>query len=323
MKKFFIAMIMLSVVLAGCALEGEKKEAVITIEEASVKALDFINENLMAPGSEATVKETIEEGDMYKITVNLPNGQDVDTYITKDGEKFFPQVFNLNEEEKQPEENTSANKPADSTVSSKNDKPEIELFVMSHCPYGAQIEKGILPALEALGDKVDFELRFCDYAMHGEKELNEELEQYCVQKEAPDKLFSYLNCFLASGDEGDACFSEVGIDKSKIDSCVASADSQFKVTENFKDKSTWKGNFPTFNIYKSDVDKYSVGGSPTLIINGNKISAARDSASLLATICSAFNNAPDECSKQLSPTSPSPGFGAGASGGGSAQGCGQ
>ena len=84
----------------------------------------------------------------------------------------------------------------------KNDKPTVELFVMSHCPYGTQIEKGIIPAIEALGDKVDFNLKFCSYAMHGEQELREELNQYCIQKEQKDKLLPYLKCFLKEGKKG-------------------------------------------------------------------------------------------------------------------------
>jgi glutaredoxin len=327
MKKIFILSILLALVLAGCALGG-KKEVVLSVEEISKKAAEFINENLMQPGSTATVKDVVLENNLYKVTVSLPSGQEINSYMTKDGKKFFPQAFDVDKTDEDGQnqtqtKNKAANQPAPAPAV-KSDKPKVELFVMSHCPYGTQIEKGLLPVLETLGDKIDFELKFCDYAMHGEKELDEELQQYCVQKEAPDKLISYLKCFLKDGDFSDGCFKETGIDKSKIDSCVAVADKQFKVKENFKDQSTYKGRFPTFNIYKSDVTKYGVGGSPTLVINGKKTSSARDSASLLKTICASFNNPPEECSKQLSSDSPSPGFGFSAGGaGGAAGGCGQ
>ncbi|HPW44193.1 MAG TPA: hypothetical protein PLX67_00560 [bacterium] len=45
-----------------------------------------------------------------------------------------------------------------------------------------------------------------------------------------------------------------------------------------------------------------------MIINDQEISVNRDSASLLKTICSAFNNSPEECSAQLSSDSPAAGF---------------
>jgi len=60
--------------------------------------------------------------------------------------------------------------------------PRVELFVMSHCPYGLQVEKAILPAVKLLGDRIKFNVRFCNYAMHGKAEIDEELLQYCIQK---------------------------------------------------------------------------------------------------------------------------------------------
>ncbi|HTY44247.1 MAG TPA: hypothetical protein VMC80_03315, partial [Patescibacteria group bacterium] len=58
-------------------------------------------------------------------------------------------------------------KPASSSSSTtqttnvpKTDKPTVELFVMSYCPYGTQMEKAIIPVLNLLKDKVNFTLRF-------------------------------------------------------------------------------------------------------------------------------------------------------------------
>ena len=202
----------------------------------------------------------------------------------------------------------------------KNDKPIVELFVMSHCPYGTQIEKGILPVLKTLGDKIDFELKFCDYAMHKEKELDEQLRQYCIQSEEPTKLIDYLQCFLEA-DKSDECLKKSNVNISKLNACVLTYDTMYKVTENFNDKNTWKGNFPTFNVNKIDVDKYSVGGSPTLVLNGTTAKSSRDAAGLLATICSGFNNPPEECSAELSSETPSPGFGFGTTTGGDSASC--
>ncbi len=173
----------------------------------------------------------------------------------------------------------------------------------------------------ALGSKIDFKLKFCDYAMHGEKEVDEQLNQYCIQKEEPAKLQSYLKCFLEDGNS-ERCATAAGLNKSKVKSCVASVDKTFKVKEKFKDQSTWvSGRFPAFDVFKADNEKYGVQGSPTLIINGQQVSVGRDSASLLSAICSSFNSPPAECQKQLSSAAPSPGFGAGTGGANSAGGC--
>jgi hypothetical protein len=161
-----------------------------------------------------------------------------------------------------------------------------------------------------LKDKIDFELKFVYYAMHPTAgEVEEQLNQYCIQEEQNDKFIDYLTCFLDKGD-GESCIDSTGVDKKKLGTCVELADKEFAISENLNDQSKWlSGRFPKFNTHLEENEKYGVGGSPTLIINGVEASSGRDSASLLATICSAFSEAPEECSTQLSSAQPSPGFG--------------
>jgi hypothetical protein len=172
---------------------------------------------------------------------------------------------------------------------------------MSYCPYGLQMEMGILPVLGLLGDKVDFTLEFVDYAMHGEAEVNENLAQYCIQKDEPEKLLGYLSCFTDSGDSS-GCLKSQSIDTAKLSACTISADAQFEIKKKLADQALWVGGqFPPFDVNKDDNEKYSVSGSPTLIINETAAaSAPRDSAGLLELICSAFNEQPEECSQDLS-----------------------
>ena len=312
MKKAIIVLIIL-VALGGAGYKffGAKTAgSILSPEEAKAKAGEFINANLVQAGTEVDIKDIVDEGGLYRIVVNV-GGQDFDSYLTKDGTKFFPQVLDMKAEAAETDTSDTVASGSRSEVATKSDKPTVELFVMSHCPFGTQIEKGILPAVEALGDKIDFTLKFCDYAMHGEKELKEQLKQYCIQKEQPDKLNSYLKCFLEA-DDGDGCIAKAGLNKSKLNACVSATDKEYKVTEKFNDKSTWSsGQYPVFDVYKADNEKYGVGGSPTLVINGAQVTSDRDSASLLATICSAFNDQPEECSQNLSSTAPSAGFGSG------------
>jgi len=277
---------------------------------------------LMQSGSKATVKEITTEYGLYKLKIDIISDV-VESYLSKDGKLFFPQALNIEETAKLAATAgaNAASAPA-ATVAVKSDKPIVELFVMSYCPYGTQIEKGILPVLAALGDKIDFELRFCSYAMHGQKELNENLTQYCIQKEQNNKFDSYLSCFLESS-VSDACLDSAKIDKTKLAACVTKTDKSYKVTSNFNDNIGYQGSYPGFDVDKAANDKYNVGGSPTLIINGQEISSARDSASLLATICSAFTTQPTECEAVLSSTSPAAGFGSGTATTGTDAGCGQ
>jgi glutaredoxin len=317
MKKTIIAIGILSLVLTGCAAKTAKN---LNPEEAKAKATEYINTVLLEnnPDYKAEVTSISEENGIYKMMVKI-NDKEIDSYMTKDGGKFFDRTFDMTKQPEQPAtDQAAAPQNPIQTVNTKSAKPTVEIFVMSHCPYGTQIEKGILPAIKTLGDKVDFKVKFCDYAMHGEKELVEQMTQYCIQKNEPAKIVPYLECYL--GTQGDAagtakCVADNKINKTKLNSCIAATDKQYKIKSGFADKSTWlNGSYPKFDVFKADTDKYGVKGSPTLVINGEQISSSRDSSSLLKTICSGFETAPGECQAQLSSENPSAGFGYNAGG---------
>ncbi len=275
-------------------------------EKAKNIAKEYVNNNLMTEGTtvDIDINSVVKEKDLYKMDIDLGNGQIVKSYLSLDGTIFFPQGLII---EKQIANNptTTPQIPKDIV---KADKPKIELFVMSHCPYGTQIEKGILPVVEALGDTIDFELKFVDYAMHGEKELQEQLKQYCIQENSPEKLNDYLSCFLAEGNS-EKCIQETSIDNNQLNTCVEATDEEYKITYNFENNINYQGSHPEFAVDKADNEKYGVGGSPTLIINESQVSVGRDSATLLAAICQSFNEQPAECEAELSSAPPSAGFG--------------
>ncbi|MDH3353103.1 MAG: hypothetical protein OEL87_01525, partial [Nanoarchaeota archaeon] len=172
-----------------------------------------------------------------------------------------------------------------------------------YSPYGTQSEKGLLPVVKLLGNKIDFKIRQIG-AMHGAHEELEAKRQLCIEKEAPTKLLDYVEKFALNSEIGacrgnaecvnpiiDALYTELGINKVKIDSCIESNGDALYAAE------------------KQNAKERGIGGSPTLVINGVKSKIGRDSASYLAGICSAFNTAPEECDETISSAAPSPGFG--------------
>ena len=154
-------------------------------------------------------------------------------------------------------------------------------------------------------------MKFVYYVMHGMTEVDEQLLQYCIQKDYNEKYIDYLSTFLEDGNTSRS-LGVVGLTQEELSACITVTDEQHQVTELFNDESTWlSGRFPLFNVYKLDNERYEVGGSPTLVINGETVSASRDSASLLKAICEGFVDKPTECSAVLSGETPSPGFGYG------------
>lgn len=306
--KVIILSLLLALLVSGCTIplakNGKNVKKILGPEEAKAVAEKFINENLLPSGTTATVKNVTDEGDVYNINLDVA-GKDYTSYMSKDGSKFFQSGINMATfaaNNTQAAANANNTQAAASANVPKTDKPKVELFVMTYCPYGLQAEKGILPAFAALGNKIDAKIRFVHYFMHGDKEEQETYSQVCIREEQAAKYDSYLNCFTLEGDSA-KCVTQAGVDKNKLAGCVVTkAKGYYKLDSDFS-------------------QGYGVGGSPTLVINGIQSNAGRDSASYLAGICAAFNTPPAECVKQLASVSPAPGFGIGTAASGAAAGC--
>lgn len=277
--------------------------------EAGDKIMEFINNNLMQPGMEAELQEITEKNGIYAVNLNVA-GQEFTSYLTKDGEIFFPQGYVLADLE---EELNGAGGEAEAAPVEipKSDVPNLKMFVMSFCPYGQQAEQGIGPALETLGDSVELEPHFVIYSgyatrmgaewnqfcwdedetycsMHGIGELNEDVRQLCIFKNNPDKWWDYVNAINAecSYQNIDECWTSVAedveLDVSEIESCFDE-----------------KGEL----LLKKEVllgKQYGVQGSPTIIINEAEYSGGRAPEDYKQALCSAFNEAPEECGEELS-----------------------
>jgi hypothetical protein len=282
---------------------------------------ELVEKNLTTPGTDVAIENVAfkKEMGLYEVKMKFGEQTDVVAYLSGDGKYFIKEAMSLEEikqKSKEQEELAVAEAERKKNIKvPKTKKPEVEVFVMSHCPYGTQVQKGFLPVIKTLGDKADIRFKFVDYLMHGKKEMDENLNQYCIEKEEPGKQQAYLECFLGSSGEpadSEKCMKSAGIAQAKITKCVADTDNKFLLTKKFEDKSSWQGGqYPLFELQKADNEKYQVKGSPTVVINGTMVEPNRDPNSLLASVCLGFENAPKECAEALSTKAPSPGFGVG------------
>lgn len=321
-----IAIIVAGLIIGGAFLYTNQGRVKTPTNESSsaqeivTKAVDYINKNVLSGVTASLTGDVTEENGMYKFRIKV-NDQEYVSYVTKNGKLLFPmEGLDL---ESNPNQAQNQNQGTTTGEVQKSDKPDVKLFVMSYCPYGLQAEKMFLPVYNLLKDKADMGVYFVDYAMHGKKEIDENLTQYCIQKEEKAKYYAYLNCFVIDGDSA-KCLSQAGVDKGKIDSCVSATDTEFEVTSLYNDKSTWlSGNYPQFNVHKDLNTKYGVQGSPTIVINDKVVEVDRTPEKFKEAICQAFNSPPEECSQTLSSESPSAGLGGGTTDSSSSGGCGQ
>ena len=272
----------LAVFLLIAVTSGGMTGKVVSGEVAGENLIEFLN---TVADSEVTLIEVNDDGDFYEVIIEFEE-QEMSIYVTKDGARYTSNLIPLVSMEDDGE--------AQLLDIPKSDKPEVELFIMTHCPYGTQAEKGLIPVIETLGENIDATIRFVHYFMH-EPEETETPREICIREEQSEKWLDYLRCFLEDGD-ADRCLLETSIDKSALDDCI---------------DNRAEGYYAEDSGLSED---YGVQGSPTLIINGQIVSSSRSPAAYLATICQAFNDVPSECEETLSSTTPSPMWGWDASG---------
>jgi hypothetical protein len=280
-------------------------------QQAADKTINYINQNkdTLTGGETVSLVSVTEENGLYKAQIKLGDNQ-VDIYVTKNGKLLFPAVAAL-DLEPTPTATPQASGNASSEVQ-KRDKPDVKLFVMSYCPYGLQAQKMFLPVYNLLEDKAEMGVYFVNYVMHGKQEIDENLRQYCIEKEQKDKYYNYLSCFVQAGNF-DACLIEANIDKNKMNSCISATDAQYGITQGYNDKSTWiSGQYPKFDVNDNLNQQYGVQGSPTIVINDTIVEIASRSPEVFKeVICNAFNTPPSECSQSLSDEIVSTSFGTG------------
>ena len=148
-------------------------------------------------------------------------------------------------------------------------KPQVELFVMSFCPFGVQAEEELLPFIAKYGDTVDFNLRFIANlveetasdkmsftSLHGEVEVIENLRQIAIAQLYPDQFFDYLLCRAKHLESAwTRCAEKVGLDIDRINQEMESE--------------------RTKRLFEVDIRRSTALGvrsSPTLVVDGKVIS---------------------------------------------------
>ncbi len=187
------------------------------------------------------------------------------------------------------------------------EKPTVDLYVMSFCPFGQQAEKGLIPVIELLGDKINAKLHFVIYpssfyqnrnvskycigdycSMHGINEVREDVRQMCIQEIYPEKFWDYVKkidatCSLATIED---CWRGVAdsldINTTKIENC-------------FNENAT------SYLAKEMQLNQdYGVTGSPTLFINGLLWDIGlRSPEAFKYAVCTGFENPPEECNETL------------------------
>ncbi|MEA3378772.1 MAG: hypothetical protein U9Q69_03975 [Nanoarchaeota archaeon] len=195
-----------------------------------------------------------------------------------------------------------------------DNKPQIDFYVMSYCPFGNIAEEGIEPVYQLLKDKADFNPHYVVYSnyqgggpqfcmdeesklcsMHGVQEMNQGIRELCVAEElGMDEYFEFV---LAMNKEcsytnADVCWTGVaenlGLDTAKIEKC-------------FEERGEALG------LAELELNHLlGVRGSPAVFIDGEAYKGGRSPEEYKNGLCAAFEDAPPECGQVLTAESAGP-----------------
>jgi len=279
------------------------------------KVISYINDNKLS-SAPATLVSVSEVSGLVKVKIRIGTSS-FDSYSTKDGKFLFPQAFDMSAKKAAAAADQNAGSttpsasqtPAKATPAAKADKPLLEAYVVSSCPFGLQMQRAMADAVKNLPSLAQYvKARYIGSiangvvsSMHGPEEAAENLRQICIREEQASKYWNYVSCYMkkttataSSGmplGDSTSCQASTGIDTTKLNACVTSPSRGLAYAQQDFDL----GN------------KYGVQGSPTLVLNGTTIDESnyggRSSDGVKSMVCAGFTTQPSFCSTKLN-TSP-------------------
>ncbi|MGA2918775.1 DsbA family protein [Methanoregula sp.] len=266
----------------------------VTPSACGDKVLQFVNANLVQPGTSASLVSVSNTGGIYAFTLRYQS-QNTTVFTTGDCTNLFVNPINMS---------APAAPPVQQQPPKKSSRPEADLYVMAFCPYGTQAETAMGPVEDLLGSKADIRIRYITtisgnttdsvQSLHGKAEAQEDLRQVCINQDYPGQLWNYVKlfdeqCYPQRGNETafEACqqnvTSALNMDAAKITSCATGSDG-----------------LALLKADEMDAGANGISGSPTLLVNGVEYSGARTPEAYKEAICNSFDTAPSECTTTLS-----------------------
>lgn len=284
-------------------------------DEIGKKAVDYINNNQLSQ-EPASLVSVSEASGLVKVKIKIGSSE-FDSYATKDGNLLFPQAFDMSGN-KDDAVGANSGQTAEEIIAAikKTDKPIVEAFVVSDCPFGLQMQRMIVDAVKsvpALASNVV--VRYIGSISNGQptsmhdaspngEEAKENLRQICIREEQPAKYWNYLACYMKKSagalpngmpiGDSTGCQASTGVNVASLNACVADSGRGIAYAKEDFDLSS----------------QYNTAGSPTLVVNGVVTSeftadnqpvfgSSRSSDEIKTIICEASTTAPGFCATEL------------------------
>jgi hypothetical protein len=190
------------------------------------------------------------------------------------GAQFDPACYNVDGK-------VDCAKCANKTECRPEKKNDIQVFIMSDCPYGRQAIQALKPVVDNFGDALTWDVHYIANeqdgnftSLHGQYEVDEDIVQLCVKAYSPDELLDYLYCRSTNGIKGidwHTCAKDSGISSiavKTIEKCVNGTKGKELLSTDIK-----------------IAESLSIGGSPTWLANNRYQFGGIDSETVKTNLC--------------------------------------
>ncbi len=283
---FLIIVLAFVIIFGGPGISGGS----VSDKTAGENLISFVNAQSAEKASLISIEK---DGTFYKAVVEY-KGQEIPVLVSLDGKYLISGAVPLSIE---PINNSGADEtPAEIT---KSDKPNVDLYIFSYCPAGTAALDSFAKTALLMKNVANLKVKFYS-DMHGAHEKQQNMVQECIQDIDAGKYWAYANQYVArvysacamskdvacDRNESTSLMNAVGIDSAKVFACVSQ-----------------RGD----NLYqkdKADANTLQLMYSPSFVINGVYLeNIDRTPEGIQSSICSAFNEAPSECSQKISVSS--------------------
>lgn len=259
---------------------------------------DMIKKILGNANQKFKINSIKETNGVYEFELELQGAtaQKYTSYITKDGKILFTSGIKLDDLNKQQGAQPTPEKKMSCNDLPKAEEASLTAFIVSNCPYGLQMQRVVKKALSEAPDLAsNLAVKYIGAisngkitSMHGDKEAQENLKQICIREEQSDKYWPYVSCYMQEG-KSEECSTTAGINKANLDSCISDPKRGLAFAQKDFDAA----------------NKFSIGGSPTLLLNNKQIVSefdfgGRNANSLKDIVCCGSSTKGEPCGKTLS-----------------------
>lgn len=172
-------------------------------------------------------------------------------------------------------------------------KKNVQVFIMSDCPYGKKAVEALYEAKKNFGAEMTYDIHYIASdngdgtfdSLHGSYEAEEDIRQLCAKKIAPDKYLEYVNCRSVNGVRGvdyTSCANSAGIDAAAIKTCSEGDEGASLLREDIK-----------------IADALGISASPTWLANNRYQFSGIDAETVKTNFCQ-YNQGTTGCENTLS-----------------------